>query len=93
MAAELRKRLLRDKPTKAEVIALLGEPDMMSERDKLRSDLLRYDLGMWSAPGMITILNICIDVHDSVSRVSIVRHELRRKWCRSPPYYSAKALD
>ncbi len=75
MAADLRKRLLQEKPTKAEVLAILSEPDMMSERNKLRPDFLSYGLGMWSGFRIdYDSLDIYFDDHDRVSKVLIVQH-------------------
>jgi hypothetical protein len=51
MAEILRKNLLNTRPTKNEVLALLGDPDCMSEEDKQRQDFLSYGLGAWSALG------------------------------------------
>ena len=75
MAKDLQYRLVREKPTKAEVLALLGEPDFMTKADRRRSDFLSYNFGI---PDPIHIdyysLDIYYDANDCVKRVCIHQH-------------------
>ncbi len=73
MAKDLQRRLHNEKPTKAEVLALLGEPDGMSEWDKRRSDFLGYDVGLGIGIDYHS-LAIYFDKNDRVSRVCIIKH-------------------
>ncbi|MFH0825720.1 MAG: hypothetical protein V2B18_23440 [Pseudomonadota bacterium] len=75
MAKSLQSRLLRRKPTKAEVIALLGRPELTAEANMLRSDCLSYNLGMWSGYRIdYDSLDIYFDANDRVCRACIIQH-------------------
>jgi hypothetical protein len=75
MAKELQGRLVREKSTRAEVVALLGEPEDMSKADKQRLHFLSYTLGMCSGFRVdYDSLDIHFDENDRVKRVCIVQH-------------------
>lgn len=75
MAEDLKRRLMSQRPTYDEVVKMLGEPDYMTEAERMRDDLLRYNLGMWT--GLRTdndSLDIYFDEQRRVREVRIAQH-------------------
>ncbi len=72
MTDSLRKRLLTTRPTRNEVLALLGPPDCMYGRKGEKENSLRYRLGAWGAFGL-TVDYECLEIHfDEDRRVKTV---------------------
>lgn len=70
MARDLEARLLETRPTRPEVIALLGPPDLVDERA-----LVSYNLGMWSGFRMdFDSFDIQFDAAGRVAAVTIIQH-------------------
>lgn len=70
MVTDLRRRLLKNHPTEAEVVELLGEPDV--DRS---AGFLSYNIGMWSG---FRIDYDTLDVHfgkdGRVEEVKVIQH-------------------
>jgi len=75
MADDLEKRLLKDRPTRAQVIALLGPPDSMSTSDWRKKNFLSYNLGMWSGIGLdYDSFDIYFDDEGRVQMIKLIQH-------------------
>ena len=71
MADSVKNKLLASRPTKAEVIELLGQPDMPSTYTALS-----YHLGMWSQNrGKTDSLDVHFGADDHVREVQYSQHE------------------
>ena len=68
MYEDLRRTLLRDRPTREAILQMLGEPD-----DPVRDGVLRYRLGAWS--GFRIDYDTMIVTLDESQRVSSVLRE------------------
>lgn len=77
MAENLRRKLLEERPTRADVLVLLGpdESAVMYEGKASDDRFLAYNLGMWSRFRMdYDSFDIYFDQSGRVSKVKIVQH-------------------
>jgi len=73
MADSVKEKLLTARPTKPEVLDLLGQPDMAST-----DNMMSYHLGMWSQNrGKIDSLDVHFGVDGRAQEVRYTAHEER----------------